>query len=119
VLQTQAGQAADEFPAALGLKVGFAEPDWQGDGDFGGGQDAVDLDDQVADLAARIADGARSGWLGVYHARRAAFDLQSIRGQIARERRKRANDEVGSDLRAILSRLDRLTRLLSAARPEG
>src|SRR5579872_3889295 len=59
--------------------VGFAEPDWKGDADFDGLSEAIDLDGWLSDLADEIADGARRGWLTAYQARRAGFDLQSIR----------------------------------------
>ncbi len=112
----QTNQAPADLPATLRFNPGFAEPDWRGDADFDGRLDPVDLDSVIAGLAAQIEDGARRGWLDAYYARRAAFDLQSIRGQISQVRGGREDDSSDADFRAVLSRVDRLARLLSAAR---
>lgn len=95
--------------------VGFAEPDWKGDADFDGLSEAIDLDGWLSDLADEIADGARRGWLTAYQARRAGFDLQSIRCQLRFERMKAAPEA----LRAILSRIDRLSRCVRSVRLPG
>ncbi len=98
------------------IPLGFAEPDWQGDGDFCGAIEPIDLDSLLASLAAQISAGVREAWLDAYYARRASFDLQSIRCQIERDRRRQAGPIADADLRAILSRADRLNRFLRAAR---
>lgn len=99
-------------PAPAGL-VGFAEPDWKGDADFEGLSEAIDLDGWLADLACQIDAGARQGWLTAYQARRAGFDLQSIRCQVRFERLKPSSE----GLRAVLSRIDRLSRVVAAMQP--
>ena len=96
--------------------IGFAEPDWKGDADFIGLSDAIDIDGLLSGLAAEIEDGARRGWLSGYQARRAGFDLQSIRCQAKGERLMADGESARATLRAILSRADRLGRCLRAAR---
>lgn len=97
---------------------GFAEPDWQGDGDYKGDLDESELDDRVAALEIAIGAGRDAGRLGEYHARRAAFDLQSIRAQIAREKRCAPQGVPQERMCAIFSRLDRLTSCLQTPAAE-
>jgi hypothetical protein len=116
VFQTEAHQASTGQDPSGGFAVGFAEPDWQGDGDFTGAVEPIDLDSLLASLADQIDVGVREHWLDAYYARRASFDLQSIRCQIDRDRRRQGGAILDEDLRAILSRADRLNRFLRAAR---
>lgn len=101
--------------------IGFAEPDWCGDADYQARLTGGDkLDDRVHALAEVIRLGRLSGRLDAYYSRRAAFDLQSIRGQI--ERQGHAFDRGLADRgAAILSRLDRLSACLDTVmrRHEG
>ncbi len=93
----------------------FADPDWRGEPDGQGGGDRrlrplSSLADQEARLGDWIRGGACYGWLNAYQARRAAFELQSIRAQ-------RAQAPLGAGCRcAIQSRLDRLDEVLRDAR---
>ncbi len=96
--------------------LSFAEPDWKGDDDFGDLSAAIDLDGWLSDLEAAIGQGARLGWLTSYQARRASFDLQSIRCQIKFHRDRLNAEAPDAVLRAVLSRADRLRRFLTAAR---
>ena len=103
-------------PAAVRM-LGFAEPDWQGDRDYQGLLAEAALDAMIVRIEAEISAGREGGWLDAYYARRAAFDLQSIRGQIARERRGRSGEIAEDTLRAIVSRADRLSACLGGFRP--
>jgi hypothetical protein len=96
----------------------FAEPDWRGEP---AGPDGPDLDlrpmASLADQERRLGDwirgGACYGWLNIYQARRAAFELQSIRAHHAR-------DPLDAGCRrAVQSRLDRLDGVLAQARAAG
>jgi hypothetical protein len=96
----------------------FAEPDWRGEpaGPDGPDQDLRPLT-SLAEHERRLGDwirgGACYGWLNAYQARRAAFELQSIRAQ-------RSRDPHGAGCRrAIQSRLDRLDGVLEQARLAG
>ena len=97
--------------AAPDMAGGFADPDWRGvQGEAG------DVVTPIASLfaqAQRIEDwirgGACYGWLDSYQARRAGFELQSIRAQL-----KGASG--GACRCAIRSRLDRLDAMLRRAR---
>ncbi len=111
-----ANPSANAFRASPILDVGFAEPDWKGDSDFAGLSEAMDLDGWMSDLAAQIEEGARRGWLSAYQARRSGFDLQSIRCQTRSLRSQPQRETRGGELRALLSRVDRLDRLLKAAK---
>jgi hypothetical protein len=90
----------------------FADPDWRGEPD---GHDRTlrplsSLAEQEARLGDWIRGGSCYGWLNAYQARRAAFELQSIRAQ-------RAQASLGAGCRcAIQSRLDRLDEVLVQAR---
>jgi hypothetical protein len=93
----------------------FADPDWRGDQDADG-EPTVSLRPlaSLADQERRIEDWIRGGscygWLNAYQARRAAFELQSIRVQ-------RGRDPMGAGCRrAIQSRLDRLDEVIGQAR---
>lgn len=92
----------------------FAEPDWQGDPDYQGDLAEADIDRVVGELQAAIEAGRIAGGLDAYRARRAAFDLQSIRSQIARERSSAAAGLGPRRLSAALSRADRLRACLTA-----
>jgi hypothetical protein len=90
----------------------FADPDWRGEPD--GGDRKLRPLSSLAEQEARLGDWIRGGscygWLNAYQARRAAFELQSIRAQ-------RAQCSLGAGRRcAIQSRLDRLDEVLSRAR---
>jgi hypothetical protein len=93
----------------------FAEPDWRGDQDAESGRDQnlrplASLAEHERRLGDWIRGGACYGWLNAYQARRAAFELQSIRAQ-------RSQDPRGANCRrAIQSRLDRLDEVLNQAR---
>jgi hypothetical protein len=90
----------------------FADPDWRGEPDGQGGDDRKlrplsSLAEQEARLGDWIRGGSCYGWLNAYQARRAAFELQSIRAQAS----------LGACCRcAVQSRLDRLDEVLSHAR---
>jgi hypothetical protein len=90
---------------------GFADPEWRGDQrDFTRDPATIaGLATHVERLADWIRGGACYGWLDCYQARRAAFELQSIRVQL----KGLAADEPRC---AIRSRLDRLEALLRLAR---
>jgi hypothetical protein len=100
----------------------FADPDWRGDdGRDGGEAEAVlrpyaSILAQEQRLAGWIRGGADYGWLNAYQARRAAFDLESIRAQAARELRGCVAGLADEARRAVQSRLDRLEVFLNAAR---
>jgi hypothetical protein len=89
----------------------FADPEWRGDQHDLAREAAPTA--SLAAHAARLADwirgGACYGWLDTYQARRAAFELQSIRAQL----KGLGCDEPRC---AIQSRLDRLDELLRRAR---
>ena len=94
----------------------FADPDWRGDQDGEGQADQAALRplSSLADQERRLGDWIRGGscygWLNAYQARRAAFELNSIRAQ-------RGRDPLGAHRRrAIQSRLDRLDEVISQAR---
>jgi hypothetical protein len=99
-------ERASTNPAAA-----FADPEWRGDQHDLARESAPTA--SLAAHAARLADwirgGACYGWLDTYQARRAAFELQSIRAQL----KGLARDEPRC---AIQSRLDRLDALLRRAR---
>jgi hypothetical protein len=106
-------QQSSERRAQAG--AAFADPDWRGEPD---GSDTADRDlrplSSLAEQEGRLDDwirgGACYGWLNAYQARRAAFELQSIRAQ-------RARDPLGIGRRcAIQCRLDRLDEVLRSAR---
>jgi hypothetical protein len=94
---------------------GFAEPDWRGQQDCAGQADRtlrplVSLAEQEAQLDGWITGGAAYGWLNAYEARRAAFELQSIRAQRWRD------PFTAATRRAVQSRLDRLEAVLRCTR---
>ena len=95
--------------------MAFADPDWRGEPDGRGGADRdlrplSSLAEQEGRLGDWIRGGSCYGWLNAYQARRAAFELQSIRAQ-------RAQASLGASCRrAIQSRLDRLDEVLKQAR---
>lgn len=99
---------------------GFADPDWRGNRSLYDGFDEGcrlrsyrSIMDQQRCVAALIRAGESGGRLDAYQARRASFDLESIRAQVAREfGRSHVDDE---DRRAIQSRLDRLEACVCAA----
>ena len=95
--------------------TGFADPDWRGAPDADGGRERAlrplsSLADQERRLGDWIRGGTCYGWLNAYQARRAAFELQSIRVQRALDPRDAMRR------RAIQARLDRLDEVLSQAR---
>jgi hypothetical protein len=93
----------------------FADPDWRGEPEARSGEDRTlrplaSLAEQETRLGDWIRGGSCYGWLNAYEARRAAFELQSIRAQ-------RARATLGAGGRcAIQSRLDRLDAVLAQAR---
>jgi hypothetical protein len=105
-------------PAAPAHLATFADPEWRGA--TGDGDDRlrplIHIDLQVARLSAWIAAGGDYGWLGEYQARRAAFELQSIRAQISHETARHGGRLADSDRLAVQSRLDRLQTCLEIAR---
>lgn len=107
-------------PVGAAPAVAFADPEWRGVLDEAADQRRLrplsDIQLQVARLAAWIAAGGDYGWLGAYQARRAAFELQSIRAQISHETVRNGGGLADGDRRAIQSRLDRLEACLEAAR---
>lgn len=107
-------------PVDAAPKVVFADPEWRGVLDEAADQHRLrplsDIQLQIARLAAWIAAGGDYGWLGAYQARRAAFELQSVRAQISHEMARNGGGLTGNDRRAIQSRLDRLEACLEAAR---
>ncbi len=96
----------------------FADPEWRGDDERTVERRLRPLSEigaQVARLGAWIAAGGDYGWLGAYQARRAAFELQSIRAQI--DHGTSVSGELRDpDRRAVQSRLDRLEACLNLAR---
>lgn len=99
----------------------FADPEWRGEAAAGEGGEAklrplIDIDVQLRRLDAWILAGGDYGWLGAYQARRAGFELRSIRAQIEHE--TAGGDGLLADRArlAIQARLDRLERCLQAAR---
>ncbi|HZC17348.1 MAG TPA: hypothetical protein VE309_11350 [Caulobacteraceae bacterium] len=98
--------------------VAFADPDWRGEPDEERAADRrlrpqASLAEQERRLGDWIRGGACYGWLNAYQARRAAFELQSIRAQ-------RAQDPMGASCRrAVQSRLDRLDGMLNQVRAAG
>jgi hypothetical protein len=95
--------------------LAFADPDWRGEPDGEGGADRnlrplSSLAEQELRLGDWIRGGSSYGWLNAYQARRAAFELQSIRAQRAQA------PHAAACRRAIQSRLDRLDAVLSQAR---
>ena len=96
------------------INAAFAEPEWRGDIDFASGLSVSELETALAEMGDQIEAGLASGWLGGYTARRASFDLESIRFQWRQA--QRVGPPADDSLRAILSRADRLAQVLSAAR---
>jgi len=98
----------------------FADPEWRGDrnlydriGEGCGLRPYCSIVDQQRRIGALIRAGEGDGRLDAYQARRASFDLESIRVQAERELdRAGADDE---DRRAVQSRLDRLEACVRAA----
>ena len=107
-------------PVEAAPAVAFADPEWRGVLDEPADQRRLrplsDIQLQIARMAAWIAAGGDYGWLGAYQARRAAFELQSIRAQISHETARNGGGLADQDRRAIQSRLDRLEACLEAAR---
>jgi hypothetical protein len=107
-------------PASASSTV-FADPEWRGA--LGDGADErrlrplCEIRAQIARLAGWIAAGGDYGWLGAYQSRRAAFELQSVRAQIAHEKSGLSEEPLERfERQAIQSRLDRLEACLEAAR---
>lgn len=100
--------------------VAFADPEWRGildeRADEGRLRPLSDIQLQISRLSAWITAGGDYGWLGAYQARRAAFELQSVRAQISHETARNGGGLADGDRRAIQSRLDRLEACLEAAR---
>ncbi len=98
----------------------FADPDWRGDnGDEGQEpklRPLIDIDVQMRRLDAWIAAGGDYGWLGAYQARRAGFELRSVRAQIEHETAENSGALADYARLTVQSRLDRLERCLQAAR---
>jgi hypothetical protein len=102
---------SDASPPRPACKPGFADPEWRGDpedSEHAAATPVMSLCAQAQRLEDWIRGGACYGWLDCYQARRAAFELQSIRAQLGRA----AADERA----AIQSRLDRLDATLRQAR---
>src|SRR5579863_1497236 len=106
---------ANAFPApadqAVGVDMGFPDPDWRGEQRDPGREPApfASLVAQAGRLEDWIRGGVCYGWLDSYQSRRAAFELQSIRAQLK-------GCAGGAGRSAIQSRLDRLDRMLRSAR---
>lgn len=96
------------------LNVAFAEPEWRGDIDFASALSLDDLEAALSEIGDQIEAGVAAGWLGAYTARRARFDLESIRFQWRHA--QSGGPPADATLRAILSRADRLAQVLDAAR---
>lgn len=98
----------------------FADPEWRGDdGDDGQEQrlrPLIDIDVQIRRLDAWIMAGGDYGWLGAYQARRAGFELRSVRAQIEHETADNGGVLADYARLTVQSRLDRLERCLQAAR---
>jgi hypothetical protein len=111
------------FSLAGPARVIFADPDWRGDFELDGPEGRLrplsDIRGQIAKLSAWIAAGEAYGWLGDYQARRARFELQSIRAAFARETARTAERIGDRERLGVQSRLDRLQACLDAARPRG
>jgi hypothetical protein len=103
--------AAASDPPEGDIPATFADPDWRGDqhDPLRDAAPTASLVAQALRLESWIRGGACYGWLDTYQARRAAFELQSIRAQL-----KRLSADDGRC--AIQSRLDRLDRMLRSAR---
>jgi hypothetical protein len=112
---------AASHAAGLGAAI-FTDPDLRGDDGCGAELGETVLRPYASILAQEqridgwIRGGGDYGWLNAYQARRAAFDLESIRAQASRELSGPAAELADSTRRAIQSRLDRLDAFLSAAR---
>lgn len=106
--------------ATPGEAVRFAEPEWRGLIDERAEEARLrplpQIEAQIDRLAAWITAGAGYGWLGPYAARRAGFDLQSIRAHLAYETAASAGRLGDQERRAVQSRLDRLQLCLEASR---
>jgi hypothetical protein len=98
----------------------FADPEWRGGGDDGWDTGTLRptalISAQMQRLASWIARGSDYGWLGAYQARRAAFELQSIRAQMEHAAAQNFGDLPDNDRWAVQSRLDRLELCLEAVR---
>ena len=107
-------QSTDGFASTA---TAFADPDWRGEPDGASGADRdlrplSSLAEQEGRLGDWIRGGSCYGWLNAYQARRAAFELQSIRAQ-------RAQAPLGAGCRrAVQARLDRLDEVLRQARAQ-
>jgi hypothetical protein len=97
--------------------ISFADPEWRGDASAADLRlrPLSDIKAQIARLNAWIVAGSDYGWLGAYQAKRAAFELQSIRAHLDHEA---DGDGQLADLdrQAVQSRLDRLEGCLDLAR---
>jgi len=107
-------------PHRGGPATTFADPEWRGD-DGGAGSEPklrplMDIDVQIRRLDAWIMAGDDYGWLGAYQARRAGFELRSVRAQIEHEMADNAGLLADYARLTVQSRLDRLERCLQAAR---
>jgi hypothetical protein len=102
------------------FRAAFADPEWRGGAgeasEIQGLRPLIQIDQQMERLACWIVNGSSSGWLGVYQARRAAFELRSIRAQMDHERARNDGELTDEDRRAVQSRLDRLEGCVEAAR---
>ena len=108
------------FDGAQAPAACFADPDWRGDRRlYDGVHEGCGLRpyssilEQQRRVGVLIRTGAVGGGLDAYQARRASFDLESIRVQFAREREHPSEDDEAR--RAAQSRLDRLEACLRAA----
>ena len=93
----------------------FADPEWRGEQDADGEPDRTlrphaSLAEQESHLEDWIRGGGAYGWLNAYEARRAGFELQSIRAQRLRD------PFTAATRHAVQSRLDRLEAVLRHAR---
>lgn len=107
-------------PAPSADSTMFADPEWRGVMAESAGEQRLrplsEIRFQIARLAGWVAAGQDYGWLGAYQARRAAFELQSVRAQIAHEAAANDGHLIDDDRRAVQSRLDRLEACLNVAR---
>ena len=106
--------------APAGGQGGFTDPEWRGECSEGFAERRLrplsEILAQISRLAGWISAGDDYGWLGVYQARRAAFELQSVRAQIAEQSTRIGGVLSDEDRWAIQARLDRLEACVEAAR---
>src|SRR5580704_10805030 len=97
-------------PAQAARQTLFADPEWRGvladDVSEPRLRPLCEIHLQISRLASWIAAGADYGWLGAYQARRAGFELQSVRAQISHEVDPRDGTLADHDRWSVQARLD-------------